>query len=399
MKSLQKINFLNIKKVGIRVDFNVPVDENLNITDKTRLLRAIETIKFVQAQDCKILLISHFGRPNDNFEDKFSFHHLIDQFSEILELKLNFITYENFLKNGLKDFTNSTQNLTLLENIRFFPGEKKNDENFSREITKHLDLYINEAFSASHRSHSSVNLIPKISYAIPGLNFEKEVLAINEIKKSTKKKLAIIGGSKVSTKINTLLSLTKTCTNIFIGGAMANNFLKYKGISVGDSLLEDGSELMIKEIYSKSKESECEIHLPLDVITNNQKTISVDKLYSVGNFKILDLSVESIKLLNTLISRSEIILWNGPMGMIENPAYAKGSIKLAKLLAETTNDVVIGGGDTLLAINLANVSFEKYHFVSTAGGAFLEALEDEELPGVKILNQDQQSVFLKEVSE
>ena len=388
MKSIQKINFQNIKTVGIRVDFNVPVNKNYNITDKTRLLRASETIKFVLAQNCKILLISHFGRPKESFEDKFSFHHLIDQFSEALGLKLNLITYADFLKNGLKDFISSNENLSLLENIRFFSGEKKNDENFSKQISNYLDLYINEAFSASHRSHASVNQIPKITNAFPGLNFEKEVVAINEIKNSDKKKLAIIGGSKVSTKINTLLSLTKSCANIFIGGAMANNFLKYQGTPVSNSLLEEGSFTMIKEIYSIAKEYECEIHLPLDVVTNNQESLTIDQLSSVDSFKILDLSDMSVKLLDTLITRSEIILWNGPMGMIEDPAFAKGSIKLANLLAESSNKVVIGGGDTLLAINLANVSFDKYHFVSTAGGAFLEALEEDELPGVKVLNQD-----------
>ncbi len=388
MKSIQNINFQKIKTVGIRVDFNVPVNKNYNITDKTRLLRASETIKFVLAQNCKILLISHFGRPKESFEDKFSFHHLIDQFSEALGLKLNLITYADFLKNGLKNFISSNENLSLLENIRFFSGEKKNDENFSKQISNYLDLYINEAFSASHRSHASVNQIPKIMNAFPGLNFEKEVVAINEIKNSDKKKLAIIGGSKVSTKINTLLSLTKSCANIFIGGAMANNFLKYQGTPVSNSLLEDGSETMIKEIYSIAKEYECEIHLPLDVVTNNQESLTIDQLSSVDSFKILDLSDMSVKLLDTLIARSKIILWNGPMGMIEDPAFAKGSFKLANLLAESSNKVVIGGGDTLLAINLANVSFDKYHFVSTAGGAFLEALEEDELPGVKVLNQD-----------
>ena len=169
---------------------------------------------------------------------------------------------------------------------------------------------------------------------------------------------------------------------------MANNFLKYQGTPVSNSLLEDGSDIMIKEIYSIAKEYECEIHLPLDVITNNQKSITIDQLSSADSFKILDLSDMSVKLLDTLITRSEIILWNGPMGMIEDPAFAKGSIKLANLLAKSSNKVVIGGGDTLLAINLANVSFDKYHFVSTAGGAFLEALEEDELPGVKVLNQD-----------
>tara|TARA_B100000579_G_scaffold95784_1_gene75884 strand:- start:8765 stop:9934 length:1170 start_codon:yes stop_codon:yes gene_type:complete len=389
MKSLTKINFTDIKTVGLRVDFNVPIDDNFLITDATRLLRALETIEFVKKKDCKILLISHFGRPKERFDEKFSFHYLIDQFSKYLGLKLNLITYENFMNKGLQDFRDSSQKLFLLENIRFFSGEKNNNKDFSKAITDHLDLYINEAFSASHRSHASVDQMPKNIVSAPGLNFEKELLVIKEIKNSSKKKLAIIGGSKVSTKINTLLSLTKSCSNIFIGGAMANNFLKFQGIPVSSSLLEENSEKMISQIYTLSKKTECEIHLPLDVVLDNEQPITIDRLSSVEKFKILDLSDESMKLLNTLISRSETILWNGPMGMIEEPYFAKGSIKLANLLAETPNEVVIGGGDTLLAIKLANVSFQKYNFVSTAGGAFLEALEDNDLPGVKALNQDQ----------
>jgi phosphoglycerate kinase len=222
--------------------------------------------------------------------------------------------------------------------------------------------------------------------SLPGFNFEKEIIAINEIKNSPKKKLAIIGGSKVSTKINTLLSLTQSCSNIFIGGAMANNFLKFKGIPVGESLLEADSDKMIEEIYDNAKKSGCEIHLPLDVVTDKVETFSIDKLSSNSNFKILDLSDSSINLLDNLISKSEIVLWNGPMGMIENENFSRGSSKLASLLSHSSSQVVIGGGDTLLAINIAGINFDQFYFVSTAGGAFLEALEDKVLPGVEALN-------------
>ena len=386
MKSLTKINFQNIKSVGIRVDFNVPIDENFVITDATRLLRAAETIKFIKEKNCKILLISHFGRPKDNFENRYSFQNLIEQFSKILNEKINLISFDNFSKKGLSHFKQSEENIFLLDNIRFFKGEKTNDMNFSKSITDQLDLYINEAFSASHRSHASVNQMAKNILSLPGFNFEKEIIAINEIKNSPKKKLAIIGGSKVSTKINTLLSLTQSCSNIFIGGAMANNFLKFKGIPVGESLLEADSYKMIEEIYDNAKKSGCEIHLPLDVVTDKVETFPIDKLSSNSNFKILDLSDSSINLLDNLISKSEIVLWNGPMGMIENENFSRGSSKLASLLSHSSSQVVIGGGDTLLAINIAGINFDQFYFVSTAGGAFLEALEDKVLPGVEALN-------------
>ena len=382
MKNLNQINFQNIKNVGIRVDFNVPTDDLFHVTDNTRLLRAKDTIDFVLKNECKILLLSHFGRPKESFDEKFSFTNLIDQFSDILGYEIYLLSNKEFLQNGLKQFNESTNKITLIDNIRFFEGEKKNYEVFSQSITNELDLFINEAFSSSHRSHASVNQMAKNILSAPGLNFSKEVTAINDIKNSTKRKLAIIGGSKVSTKIKTLLSLTQSCSNIFIGGAMANNFLKYQGTPVGQSLLEEGSEEMIKDIYTLANKTGCDIYLPIDVVLDDEQSLSIDHLSDQNQFNILDLSNYSIEVLEKLVQRSEIVLWNGPMGMIEDARFAKGSSKLAHLLAKSSCDVVIGGGDTLLAINIAEVSFDHFHFVSTAGGAFLEALEDKDLPGI-----------------
>jgi len=388
MKSLKNLNFEKIQNVGIRVDFNVPIDKNFKITDKTRLDRAKDTINFIKNKQCNILLLSHFGRPKENFDDKYSFSKLIDQFQEILELKLNFISYANFLENGLDQFNFNRPTTTLLENIRFFEGEIKNDLSFSKSITDNLDLYVNEAFSASHRLHSSVNQMAKNILSTPGFNFEKEINAINDIKKSQKKKLAIIGGSKISTKINTLLSLTTSCSDIFIGGAMANNFLKYNKFNVSSSLIEEGAERMIEMIYSSAKQTGCEIHLPVDVMLDSEQSVLVNELDKNTEFKILDIADSSHIVLENLVKKSDIILWNGPMGMIEDHKFSKGSINLSHLLAKAQADVVIGGGDTILAINMAKEKFEDFYFVSTAGGAFLEALEDKELVGIEALKAD-----------
>ena len=388
MKSLKNLNFEKIQNVGIRVDFNVPIDKNFKITDKTRLDRAKDTINFIKNKQCNILLLSHFGRPKENFDDKYSFTKLIDQFQEILKLKLNFISYENFLENGLDQFNYNRPTTTLLENIRFFEGEIKNDLSFSKSITDNLDLYVNEAFSASHRLHSSVNQMAKNILSTPGFNFEKEINAINDIKKSQKKKLAIIGGSKISTKINTLLSLTTSCSDIFIGGAMANNFLKYNKFNVSSSLIEEGAERMIEMIYSSAKQTGCEIHLPVDVMLDSDQSVLVNELDKNTEFKILDIADSSHIVLENLVKKSDIILWNGPMGMIEDQKFSKGSINLSHLLAKAQADVVIGGGDTILAINMAKEKFEDFYFVSTAGGAFLEALEDKELLGIEALKAD-----------
>mgnify|MGYP001346309955 FL=1 len=388
MKSLKNLNFEKIQNVGIRVDFNVPIDKNFKITDKTRLDRAKDTINFIKNKQCNILLLSHFGRPKENFDDKYSFTKLIDQFQEILELKLNFISYANFLENGLDQFNYNRPTATLLENIRFFEGEIKNDLSFSKSITDNLDLYVNEAFSASHRLHSSVNQMAKNILSTPGFNFEKEIKAINDIKKSQKKKLAIIGGSKISTKINTLLSLTSSCSDIFIGGAMANNFLKYNKFNVSSSLIEEGAESMIEMIYSSTKQTGCKIHLPVDVMLDSNQSVLVNELDKNSEFKILDIADSSHIVLENLVKKSDIILWNGPMGMIEDHKFSKGSINLSHLLAKAQADVVIGGGDTILAINMAKEKFEDFYFVSTAGGAFLEALEDKELLGIEALKAD-----------
>ena len=222
----------------------------------------------------------------------------------------------------------------------------------------------------------------------PGFNFEKEINAINDIKKSQKKKLAIIGGSKISTKINTLLSLTTSCSDIFIGGAMANNFLKYNKFNVSSSLIEEGAERMIEMIYSSAKQTGCEIHLPVDVMLDSDQSVLVNELDKNTEFKILDIADSSHIVLENLVKKSDIILWNGPMGMIEDHKFSKGSINLSHLLAKAQADVVIGGGDTILAINMAKEKFEDFYFVSTAGGAFLEALEDKELLGIEALKAD-----------
>ncbi len=388
MKSLKNLNFEKIQNVGIRVDFNVPIDKNFKITDITRLDRAKDTINFIKNKQCNILLLSHFGRPKEKFDDKYSFSKLIDQFQEILELKLNFISYANFLENGLDQFNFNRPTTTLLENIRFFDGEIKNDLSFSKSITDNLDLYVNEAFSASHRLHSSVNQMAKNILSTPGFNFEKEINAINDIKKSQKKKLAIIGGSKISTKINTLLSLTNSCSDIFIGGAMANNFLKYNKFNVSSSLIEEGTERMIEMIYSSAKQTGCEIHLPVDVMLDTDQSVLVNELDKNTEFKILDIADSSHIVLENLVKKSDIILWNGPMGMIEDHKFSKGSVNLSHLLAKAQADVIIGGGDTILAINMAKEKFEDFYFVSTAGGAFLEALEDKELLGIEALKAD-----------
>ena len=365
--------------------------KNLNFEKIQNVDRSKETINFIKNKQCNIFLISHFGRPKENFDEKYSFSKLIDQFEDILELKLNFISYDSFLDSGLDEIDVDKPTISLLENIRFFEGEIKNDLNFSKSITDKLDLYVNEAFSASHRFHSSVNQMAKNILSAPGFNFEREILAIDNIKKSPKKKLAIIGGSKVSTKIKTLLSLTSSCSDIFIGGAMANNFLKFKGFNVGLSLLEKGTEKIINDIYAVAEKNNCNIIIPVDCIVSNNlngspKHKSINEITSED--MVLDIGKKTVDLINKTVENSKTVFWNGPAGYFENKNFSNGTIAIAKKIGENTQSKslisIVGGGDTLAAIK--NTDYQKlFTHLSTAGGAFLESLEGKQLPGVKVL--------------
>ena len=219
----------------------------------------------------------------------------------------------------------------------------------------------------------------------PGINFLKEIEAIESIKKMDGKSFAIIGGSKVSTKIEALSSLVKSCSNIFIGGAMANNFLKFQDFNVSGSLVEENIDIKVKTIMREAIKNQCKIHLPQDVVIDSGHEILVQDLKNNHDFKIFDIGSQSINTIKDIIEVSDVIVWNGPLGLIENTKFSKGSVDIAKYLSKSHSRVIIGGGDTLLALNIAQLDSKDYYFVSTAGGAFLEALEDKVLPAVKAL--------------
>jgi phosphoglycerate kinase len=385
MKNLNEIDFQKIKNTLVRVDYNVPIGNDFIIQDYTRILRSKKTIEYLLAKNCKILLLTHLGRPDNRYEEAYSIEKIIDQISKLLNQKINFISYQEFNSNGLLKFHETENDISILENIRFFKGEKKNDIHFSLTITNSFDLYINEAFSASHRSHASVDQMARNILSCPGINFFKELEVIDTIKQSSMKTLAIIGGSKVSTKIETLLSLVRSCSNLVIGGAMANNFLKYKNINISDSLIEEKVDDKIFNIIDEAKNNNCQIHLPEDVILDSTEEVQISNISVKNNFKIFDIGSQTISKIQKIIDESELVLWNGPLGIIENKKFSNGSTSIAIYLAKAKSKVIIGGGDTLLALSIANQSFDKYFFVSTAGGAFLEALENKQLPGVDAL--------------
>ena len=385
MNNLNNLDFTKIKNVILRVDFNVPIDQNFNIQDFTRINRSRETIEKLYTNNCKILLLTHLGRPNAIFEEKYSFKNIYLQIAKKLNKDIQFISYEEFQKNSLSKFHDAKDGIFLLDNIRFLAGEKENDFALSNIFTQNMNLYVNEAFSAAHRSHASVDQMAKNIPSCPGINFLKEIEAIENIKKMDGKSFAIIGGSKVSTKIEALLSLVKSCSNIFIGGAMANNFLKFQDFHVSSSLVEENIDIKVKAILHEAAKNQCKIHLPQDVVIDSGHEILVQDLNNNLDFKIFDIGSQSINTIKNIIKDSDVILWNGPLGMIENTKFTKGSLDVAKYLSKSHSKVIVGGGDTLLALNIAQLDSSDFYFVSTAGGAFLEALEDKVLPAVNAL--------------
>ena len=385
MNNLNNIDFTKIKNVILRVDFNVPIDQNFNIQDFTRINRSRETIEKLYTNNCKILLLTHLGRPNAIFEEKYSLKNIYLQIAKKLNKDIQFISYEEFQKNSLSKFHDAKDGIFLLDNIRFLAGEKENDFALSNIFTQNMNLYVNEAFSAAHRSHASVDQMAKNILSCPGINFLKEIEAIENIKKMDGKSFAIIGGSKVSTKIEALLSLVKSCSNIFIGGAMANNFLKFQDFHVSSSLVEENIDIKVKAILHEAAKNQCKIHLPQDVVIDSGHEILVQDLNNNLDFKIFDIGSQSINTIKNIIKDSDVILWNGPLGMIENTKFTKGSLDVAKYLSKSHSKVIVGGGDTLLALNIAQLDSSDFYFVSTAGGAFLEALEDKVLPAVNAL--------------
>ena len=386
----EKIPVTN-KRVIVRLDLNVPIN-NLIIEDNTRIEIVEPLLNQLIKKKAKVILISHLGRPKGKVISEMSLKPIFDYLEKKLRVKIY------FFKDKINDkAVNASKKLKpgevlLIENIRFFKEEEDNDVNFAKDLSKLGDIYINEAFSCSHRKQASLHNITKFidSYGGPLLN--KEIQSINLIKQNKKKPVTcIIGGSKVSTKINVLSSLLKNANNLIIVGAMANNFLKFKGYNVGTSLIEKNAESIVKKIYSLAEENRCKIIIPVDCcVSSNINGNSTYKSLNDINSKdmILDIGKKTIELINDTIDGSNTIFWNGPAGYYENKNFSVGTLSIAKKISENTSSKslisIVGGGDTLAAIR--NTDFKKvFTHLSTAGGAFLESLEGKVLPVINVL--------------
>jgi phosphoglycerate kinase len=391
MKSIKEETNLNNKKILLRLDLNVPLLGD-KITDTTRIDKILPTLKFLISQNAKIIIISHVGRPKGKVINELSLKPICKDLEIKLSQNIKLIS-KNFKEIVSKDLFNSeNEKIVMLENIRFYPEEEKNDQQFAKLLATLGDIYVNDAFSCSHRAHASIHEITNFLPSYSGLQINLEVNALKKITSEIKKPITcIIGGSKVSTKINIIKNLIPKFDNIIIVGGMANNIIKYMGNNIGKSLHEENSNLIIEEIFALSNKQNCKIIYPKDVVVAedlNGSPINKELNEVSPNEMILDIGPKTIKIINETIDSSKTILWNGPAGYFENPSFANGSIKIAKKIIENnkSNKIysVAGGGDTVSLLNNLN-STKDFDFVSTAGGAFLEYLEGKELPGIKAL--------------
>ena len=399
MSAFSSFNFSG-KKALVRVDFNVPLNENFNITDNTRMAATIPTIKKILTDGGSVILMSHFGRPKNGPEDKFSLKHLVNPLQKLLgvETKVLFADVCIGTQAGMTAEMLSSGEVLLLENLRFYKEEEKGDEAFAEKLSKLGDVYVNDAFGTAHRAHASTAVIAKYFEAdkkMFGLLMEAEVKSAEKVLHQSQKPFcAIIGGAKVSDKILIIENLLERATDIIIGGGMAYTFIKATGGKIGNSLCEDDRLDTALEILEKAKQKNVSIHLP-------ETSIIADKFAADANTKDcpsgqipdgwmgLDIGGKAVGIFSEIIGKSKTILWNGPMGVFEMEKFENGTKQVAMAVAQSTANgafSLVGGGDSVAAINKFDLA-NKVSYVSTGGGALLEYFEGKELPGIAAINK------------
>jgi len=396
MKTLHNFNFNNQKAI-IRVDFNVPLDEHFNVTDTTRIEAAKPTIDKIISDGGSVILMSHLGRPK-GFEDKYSLQHIVVSVEKILGYKIKFVsdciglevekTVENLQKGEI----------LLLENLRFYDEEEKGDLAFAEKLSKFGDIYVNDAFGTAHRAHASTTIIAQFfpNKKCFGLLLAKEIESINKVLSDSEKPVtAILGGSKVSSKITVIENILDKVNHMIIGGGMTFTFVKALGGKIGDSICEDDKLDLAIEILKQAKEKGVQIHLPVDVIaadsfSNDAKTQVVDVKQIPDGWQGLDAGPKSLAIFDRILNDSKTILWNGPLGVFEMETFSKGTIALGESIAEATKKgafSLVGGGDSVAAVKQFGLE-PKMSYVSTGGGAMLEMLEGKVLPGIAAILND-----------
>ncbi|RED24885.1 phosphoglycerate kinase [Flavobacterium cutihirudinis] len=390
MKTLNDFDFKN-KKAIIRVDFNVPLDENFNVTDATRIEAAKPTIDAILAQGGSVILMSHLGRPK-GVEEKYSLKHILKTASEILGVEVKFA--ENCVGEAAQTAAKDLKpgEVLLLENLRFHAEEEAGDVAFAKELASLGDIYVNDAFGTAHRAHASTTIIAQFfpTEKCFGTLLAKEIESLNKVLKNSEKPVtAVLGGSKVSSKITVIENILDKVDHMIIGGGMTFTFIKAQGGKIGESICEDDKQDLALEILRLAKEKGVQVHIPVDVIaaddfSNTANTQVVDVTAIPDGWQGLDAGPKSLENFKKVILESKTILWNGPLGVFEMETFSKGTIALGDYIAEATANgafSLVGGGDSVAAVK--QFGFEdKMSYVSTGGGAMLEMLEGKVLPGI-----------------
>ena len=391
MKNISDIS-LKGKKILIRVDFNVPLDKHFNITDDSRIKAALPTIKKVIADGGKAIIMSHLGRPENGFEEKFSLKHTTKHLSNLLETEVGFsidciggktLTDISKMENG---------DVLVLENLRFYSQEKAGDNEFAKQLAKLGDVYVNDAFGTAHRAHASTSIIanyfPNNKYF--GLLLSNEINSLETALKNPKRPFtAIIGGAKITGKIDVIISLFDKVDNLIIGGGMAYTFAKAMGGNIGNSLVEDDKVALAKSLITAAKAKGVQLLLPSDSVNakefNNNAIIQHSKITNIPDgFMGLDIGSDSITHFSKVILNSKTIIWNGPMGVFEMDNFSNGTKQIGEAICKATKNgafSLVGGGDSVAAVKQFGFA-EKVSYISTGGGAMLEYLEGKQLAGV-----------------
>ena len=393
MKTINDVDFKN-KTALIRVDFNVPLDEDYHVTDDTRIKAAKPTILKVLKDGGSCVLMSHLGRPKDH-EEKFSLRHIVKTLLDILGVDVKFV--EDSIGPKVEDAVSElgAGEVLLLENLRYYPEETKGDSDFAKKLSKLGDIYVNDAFGTAHRAHASTAIIADYfpDDKCFGLLLASEVENVGKVLENSEKPVtAVIGGAKVSSKITIIENILDKIDHLIIGGGMAFTFIKAQGGQIGNSLVEEDKQDLALEILEKAKEKNVKVHLPTDsIIADNFSADANTKISSVDNIPKgwmgLDVGPQTIKSFDKVLFESKTILWNGPVGVFEMEKFAKGTIALGESIAKATKNgafSLVGGGDSVAAVQQFNLT-DRVSYVSTGGGAMLEMLEGKTLPGISAL--------------
>jgi len=378
------------KKVLLRVDYNVPLEDG-KVMDDTRIVESLPTLEYLLNEGAKVIVMSHLGRPKGEVVEDLKLDPVAARLEELLKKDVKKINtcIGGEVESAIENLEEGS--VLMLENTRFYKEEKENDENFAKTLAGHADIYVSDAFGTVHRAHASTEGVAHHLDSYAGFLIQKEVEALKELMESPEKPfMLLLGGAKIDTKIGVIKAYLKKADKILLGGGLANTFLCAQGFDIGESLCEKDKLDVAREIMLEAEKTGCEIVLPggaivADEIKDNVLTADMEITGVEANMKMLDIGVKSLNKFIGILEEAKVIIWNGPVGLYEKKPFERGTRELAEALAESKAKTYLGGGDTLSALAHFDIKRDKFTHVSTGGGAMLELLEGKELPGLKVL--------------